>query len=871
VFGRFTSLTKPGDSSPSLTVSYQNSPFVVTLNQVIDATHTFTVTRNYDGLGRQYLTNTNGVLVNSTFNAFGKPVTQSTPHSGNETVYYTITTYDALGRALTVTAPDGTVITTIYDGLTTTVIDANSHSATTVTNILGRTLSVTPSTGPAVTYTYDALGNMLTASRGGVAMTQTYDNAGRKLTMSDPDLGNWIYNYDALAMTSQTDARGCVTNFGYDLLGRPTSKTYSNCPSTPSVAYTYDSSTNGIGRRVSMSVSGGDYTSWNYDIRGRVTSENKQIPGGGQFTTSYTYNSADLQTSTTYPDGEVVNFTYNNQMLLNSVIGTSTYVQSTAYDSSSRIISRALGNGLSQNYTYYPWNQQGGRLQTLSTGSLQNFTYQYDPVGNITSIADSVNSQTQTFTYDALDRLVTAGATGASQQGGYATETYTYNATTGNLDSKAGANYTYNSGHAHAVSSLSNGNTYTYDANGNMITRHVGTQMFNFSYDAENRLVLVSGDSTASFIYDADGARVKSVVDEETDYFVGGHFEKTDTGVVTKYYIAGTSRVAMRKDGTVSYLLADHLGSTSLVTDASGNRTSELRYKPWGETRFSFGAMPTKYTYTGQFSYMDDPSTPGMEGFGLMYYNARWYDSSLSRFAQADTIVPDGPQGYDRYAYANNNSVRYSDPTGHCAWPLSIVCGAVIGAALGAVVNIGIQVAANMNNKGMSFTDAVSNINVKQVEVAAVGGAVAGAVIGAVGPLLGTEVIGGLGLTGLGEFAGNMVVGGIANVAAGQAEARLSPSFADNGQIILGQSHAAVIAEAEELGYGDSATMWGDFGKGMLTAGIAGFFKGVLGLGEIGVPDPSWGVRAGSALIDVGIESLNQCTDPLTAQPECLP
>ena len=56
-----------------------------------------------------------------------------------------------------------------------------------------------------------------------------------------------------------------------------------------------------------------------------------------------------------------------------------------------------------------------------------------------------------------------------------------------------------------------------------------------------------------------------------------------------------------------------------------------------------------------------------------MYYNARWprsvpergYDPALGRFAQADTIVPGGVQGYDRYAYTNNNPIRYIDPSGH--------------------------------------------------------------------------------------------------------------------------------------------------------------------------------------------------------------
>jgi hypothetical protein len=48
-----------------------------------------------------------------------------------------------------------------------------------------------------------------------------------------------------------------------------------------------------------------------------------------------------------------------------------------------------------------------------------------------------------------------------------------------------------------------------------------------------------------------------------------------------------------------------------------------------------------------------------------MFYNARWYDVSLGRFAQADSIVPPGVQGLDRYSYTNNNPIRYTDPSGH--------------------------------------------------------------------------------------------------------------------------------------------------------------------------------------------------------------
>jgi len=163
--------------------------------------------------------------------------------------------------------------------------------------------------------------------------------------------------------------------------------------------------------------------------------------------------------------------------------------------------------------------------------------------------------------------------------------------------------------------------------------------------------------SSAAFVYDGDGKRVKSTFNGTvTTYFVGAHYEVAN-GVVTKYYYAGAQRIAMRTNGTLNFLIGDHLGSTSLTTSATGTVISELRYKAWGEVRYSSGTTATKYQYTGQYSYASD--------FGLMFYNARWYDSSLGRFAQADTIIPGGVQGYDRYAYVNNAPMNYTDPSGH--------------------------------------------------------------------------------------------------------------------------------------------------------------------------------------------------------------
>ena len=103
---------------------------------------------------------------------------------------------------------------------------------------------------------------------------------------------------------------------------------------------------------------------------------------------------------------------------------------------------------------------------------------------------------------------------------------------------------------------------------------------------------------------------------------------------------------------------ADHLGSTSVTADASGNLLSSLYYTAFGELRS--GSLATDYQYTGQRNETE---------IGLYYYVARYYDPALGRFISADTIIPEAgsSQAYDRYAYVNNNPINNNDPSGHRA------------------------------------------------------------------------------------------------------------------------------------------------------------------------------------------------------------
>ena len=126
------------------------------------------------------------------------------------------------------------------------------------------------------------------------------------------------------------------------------------------------------------------------------------------------------------------------------------------------------------------------------------------------------------------------------------------------------------------------------------------------------------------------------------------------TRTVTYYPVAG----AMRIDSTLYYILKDHLGSASVVTDASGNTVGEDRFYPFGETRLTTGTIYTDRLFTGQRE---------MAGLGIYNYGARFYSPKLGRFLSADTLVPGyrNPQSLNRYSYVRNSPLNYIDPSGH--------------------------------------------------------------------------------------------------------------------------------------------------------------------------------------------------------------
>jgi RHS repeat-associated protein/uncharacterized repeat protein (TIGR01451 family) len=640
---------------------------------------------------------------------------------------YSSSQYDALGRVTVVVNPDDTRTehhygiwydtdldkNVFYDD----VLDANLHRKQSRYDVMGRLVKVDEiggncgnywgySCGPGDTqwyvyaltlYTYDVQDNLLTVKDAADNVTRmTYDMLGRKLTMDDPNMGDWSYAYDALGnLTVQDDAKHQRLCSYYDDLNRLEGKYYTSdtvaCPASPTyaVGYYYDGETCGdcstpTGKVVGQRTAMGDASGWTVysfdDDRGHLTEERKYISGGGTFNTSYTYDAMDRVTTMTYPggsggqSGEQVTTTYNTQGLPKTLINDSsyTYVQDTTYNALGQVELRKLGSTpvLTTTYSYRADNH---RLEWIRTGptspfeGLQKLHYVYDNVGNVLSITDydAGGTQTQSFTYDDLDRLVTAQASGGTG-GTYSQETYAYSGNSGkigNLTSKAGVAYTYqDAAHKHAVTHLNGVQKYWYDANGNMTTRKVGSDTYTQIWDYENRLTEVkkNGVTVTTLVYDGDGNRVKGMASGVTKAYVGDYFEWTgSTTTMRKYYYAGDQRVAMREgSSTVYWLLGDHLGSTAITASSSGSKVGELRYKAWGETRYSSGTTPTSFRYTGQrvVGYIE-----------LYQMGARWYDPELGRFLSPDTIAPSpqNPQSFNRFSYVLGNPLKFVDPTGH--------------------------------------------------------------------------------------------------------------------------------------------------------------------------------------------------------------
>jgi RHS repeat-associated protein len=690
-FNRLTSVDKPGGRSPDVTYDYLAWG---TVGQQCLLTRTYSDADNFtwekqffDGLGRIIQVQSSGepqathtiISSTTTYNNRGfvdrQYVSQDVAsslstyyNSGIGTWKYTSFAYDALGRVTTQTNADGSTVTSDYSSVWQTLTsDENGHKKRNYYDAFARLSKVeeldeSHQTYSTTTYAYDVLGNLTRVTDdAGNTTNMTYNWLSQKVLMEDPDMGCWSYDYDDNGnLISQTDAENQTITFTYDALDRLVAKTYPQGSGMADIVYTFDDYAGGNygkNKRTGMIDAAGTI-SFKYDDRGRLIQENR-VSDNVSYVTSYSYDNADRLLTITYPDTgsgrETVIQQYDERGLPDYLSGSvaGPLVSNTIYSQLGQMNEIDLGNGLKTTFSYWGLDHETasyGKLWEITTSPqgegdpIQQVRHTWDAGGNLILRQNLISSENETFAYDFLDRLETI-------EGAYS-ENYTYS-TIGNIDTKNGIVYLYGENEVgpHAVTTVGQ-SQYDYDANGNMITRGGQTII----WDVENRPVEISDNETVNtFTYDGDGKRIKKIENGETILYVNRYYEVnlTTNNATTSYYL-GDKLIAQQTGDSLRYIHQDHLGGTSVVSSENGTEVTSINFCPFGATRS--GNVPTDKKFTGQ----------RLDGTGLYYYGARYYDAQIGRFISADTILADyaNPQALNRYSYVLNNPLKYVDPNG---------------------------------------------------------------------------------------------------------------------------------------------------------------------------------------------------------------
>lgn len=671
------------------------------------------------------------ITTNTTYDARGNTATLTAPYKTGETVLTTTNTYDAYNRLVTASNTLGTATTAYaYDlsgYLTTTSTDAGGQISSKITDACGRTVSATDN-GGTLTYAYNSQGKLTQVNQGTtVLILNEYDAYARQTKLTDINSGITQYTYDALGqLSTQTSALNQTTTFTYDLLNRLTQRTGPEGTTTNE----YYPGASGAATNKIKKITGfaGNLEEYTYDVYGRVATKKLTIDAVA-YTTTYTYNTYNDVTSIAYASGFTLNSAYDVNGYLNTLkngANTITLFTNTGMNGLNQYTSYSLGNGKSSTNTYY----FGIPTRYFTTGTQDlNLTWNYQ-TGNLQGRSDVIKGKTETFTYDNLNRLLTATVMGLPAL------TMTYSAN-GNITSKTDAGaYAYSTSKINAVSSVTNP------------ALNIPTSIQNVSYTSYFQPATVAeGTNLLTYTNGADYQRIKGVLTQNgsttnTRYYLDD-YEKDISGASTKYihYInAGQGLVAIvvreNNADTYNYVYTDHLGSVLTVTNSSGVNVAEQNFDPWGRKRNT-----TNWTYVGvqavpSWLYKGFTGHEHLPQFTLINMNGRLYDPLLGSMLSADNQVqmPDFTQNYNRYSYAFNNPLRYTDPSGE-----SVIGAILIGMAIAAAVHT----AAHLITHEFTFRDWDWG--------AFAGSVVAGAVGGAVAPALAAA--------GIGGFVGGAITG----------------------------------------------------------------------------------------------------------------
>ena len=720
--GRIIKICNPQGAETKITYDSCGNPAAVTdgegntvttqynaygeITKIVDANGNCT-SYMYDSMGNCVQTvDAIGVKTNYTYDAMGNIV--SAVKGESRTVY----TYDACDNLVKVTDAEDNSFQMEYDkvGNLTAVYDAYGTKVESYTyDSIYQQTGITDALGRTSSYTYDSMGNRIKemnatgnittfAYTGGNLLSQAtdalggntsagYDRMGRLENFTNPNGGETSYRYDKNGQMIEektgdsyhitysydkagnkktvTNSRGQITEYEYDKAGRVIKQK----DEAGEISYTYDANGNCLIISETVSENGVQNVSVNtitrtYDALNRVTS---QTDADGNHI-GYAYDTQGNLSVLTYPDGKELEYSYDKNGNVILVTDWENRETRFSYDKNGRLVRTERADGSTESRSY---DKAGQLLQIKDTAKdgrlITDLSYSYNENGNIEQIRDKnagtagMKSKTETMTYDAVNRLISY-----------------------------------------------NGKAVSYDTDGNMLYGPLNGQMASFTYDCRNRLIRTETDSgeVTKYLYDAENNRIGIIKNAGTEqesricYVVD-----STSGELTQILQSRTEEAAKSADvGITTYLYAgnrllaedgaeyltyhfNNVGSTTAVTDKSGNIKYRYAYSVYGELlKGNYGEV--LFLYNGQYGVQSDDS-------GLYYMRARYYNAAIKRFINQDTVTGsiESSQSLNRYAYVEGNPISYLDPFGLEKYDTSEIHNNIVIAqiALG-VLSIGIIV-----------------------------------------------------------------------------------------------------------------------------------------------------------------------------------
>jgi RHS repeat-associated protein len=623
--------------------------------------------------------------------------------------------------------PSSDNVTTTYAGNCTTATDQAGKVRKSCTDAIGRLTTVREDPSGLnyeTDYQYDVLDNLTSVVQNGSRQRAFVYNSLSQLTSSTNPESNTVpssgatvattYSYDndenlsqkTMPAQNQQSTTTVTLTYCYDTLNRLTAKGYTaqTCTNgsmpSPVATYLYDQTsyngltiTNGIGRRTGMSDAAGA-EAWSFDVMGRVLTDRRTTNSVTKSTT-YTYlpyvDGSLYQL--TYPSGRTITYaTGGAERLLSAVDNGNSinYALSATYTPQGVLGSTVLGQtgsftGINLNFGFdkrlQPATIRGWSTNGTALDLAYNFNLGISDNGNVIGITNNRDgTRSQAFTYDSLNRILVGETTST-----YATspshcwgETYVYDNQSGgggawgNLTNINVASTPYNGCTQESLSVTANTQNristsgYVYDTAGNL-TNTPNPGGVTAQYNAENQVTSVAG---VTYTYDGDGKRLKK--SNGTLYWYGtgsDALDETDLSgnLTNEYMFFGGKRIARRDSSSnVYYYFEDHLGTSRVITNATGTVCYDADFYPFGGERTAYTiTCPQNYKFTGK----ERDSESGLDNFGARYYSSQYGRFMIPDWSDDPDPVPfanfSDPQTLNLYAYLRDNPLNGRDGDGH--------------------------------------------------------------------------------------------------------------------------------------------------------------------------------------------------------------